>query len=273
MTAPVTVKRRRDRRAAGSTGFARRRVILGAVPVGSILIAWVVVTEALSLANPLKVPYPSALFSTVSQMGSYIFVHTGATSLRLYSGFALGVAVGVLCGLAMAWSPRLDALLDPIIEILRPIPALAFIPFFILWMGIGDPPKILLVAMGCFLTMVVTTLESARNQPRDYLRAARTLGATDLRIYRTVVLPGIFPLIFPGIRLSAGLAFTLVVAAEFMGAQQGLGYLILVAQRTLDTSAMLYGIIVIAALSYVTDYAIRKIGGHIMRWTDRAVAA
>lgn len=252
---------------------ARRRAVLGVVPVGTILAGWVLCTEVLALANPLKVPYPSALFTTMTQMGAYIFTHVGATALRLYSGLTLGVVVGVLFGLAMAWSPRFDALFDPIIEILRPIPALAFIPFFILWMGIADPPKILLVAMGCFLTMVVTTLESARNQPRDYLRAARTLGASDLRIYRTVVLPGIFPLIFPGIRLAAGLAFTLVVAAEFMGAQQGLGYLILVAQRTLDTSAMLYGIVVIAILSYATDFLIRKVGSHIMRWTDRAVSA
>lgn len=265
-TAPV---RRRIAPRAGR----RRKLVLGAVPIVAALAVWVVATDVLGIANRLKVPYPSALWSTVTQMGTYIFVHVGATSLRLFTGLALGVVVGVSFGLAMAWSKRFEALFDPFIEVLRPIPALAFIPFFILWMGIGDLPKVLLVALGCFLTMVVTTLEAARNQPRDYLRAARTLGASDLRIYRTVVLPGIFPMIFSGIRLSTGLAFTLVVAAEFMGAQQGLGYLILVAQRTLDTSAMLYGIVVIAILSYLIDVIVRKVGGFIMRWTDRTLDA
>lgn len=246
---------------------------LGLLAMFALLVVWVVATDLTQFANPLKLPYPSNVAQTAGNLGFDIFGHIWATSIRLYLGLIAGVVLGVACGLAMASNRYIEGLLDPFIELFRPVPALAFIPFFILWMGIGDAPKILLVAMGCFLTMVVSTLEAARNQPRDYVRAARTLGAKEPHIYRTVVLPGIFPSLFAGIRLSSALAFTLVVAAEFMGAQQGIGYMILVAQRTLDTAAMLYGIVLIAAMSYLTDLVIRRWGARAMKWTDRAAAA
>lgn len=242
---------------------------LGLVTVITIVGLWVVVTEVLHAVSPLKVPYPSGLWTTVTQLGLYVFVHIGSTLFRVFSGFLLGALVGIATGLLMSMKPAIGALLDPVIEALRPIPALAFIPFFILWMGIGDEAKILLVALGSFLTLVISTVEAVKNVPPVFVQAAQTLGAGSTTVYRTVVLPAIIPTIFSGIRLAAALSFTLAIASEFMGAQTGLGYVILVAQRTLATDAILYGIVILAITSFVTDRVIQRIGRRATRWTER----
>src|SRR5690606_25006802 len=123
------------------------------------------------------------------------------------------------------------AILDPFIEMLRPIPALALIPFFVLWFGLGDTGKILLIALGGAVVMVVTVYEALERVPRIYVDAARTLGVNTLGVYRTVLLPAILPTFWSGVRVSSALSFGLGIAAEFMGAQDGLGYLILLARR------------------------------------------
>ena len=130
--------------------------------------------------------------------------------------------MGVTIGLMMSYSKIIDAILDPIVESIRPVPVIAMIPFLIMWFGIGEAGKIFLITLGVFAIIVVSTLEAVKNVPKIYVRAAKTLGASNNQIFRTIIIPGMIPGIIGPLRVATALSFTLVVAAEFMGAQQGL---------------------------------------------------
>ena len=169
----------------------------------------------------------------------------------------------------MTWNTWINSVLDPLIEGFRPIPAIALIPFFILWFGIGDLGKLILTAIGGFTVMVVTTIEAVKNVSPIYIMAARTLGADRWAIYRTIILPAITPTLIGGLRVTIALSFALVIAAEFMGAQSGLGYLIMLARRTLQTDAILVGIIIIGITSWIVDRMVRILGDYLTRWAPR----
>ena len=129
----------------------------------------------------------------VGRMEGVLVEYFIATMYRVVVGMLAGAILGVICGIAMSWNRWINSILDPLIEALRPIPAVALIPFFILWFGIGDTGKLILTALGGFTVMVVTTLEAIKHVSPIYIMAARTLGANRLTIYRTVILPAITP--------------------------------------------------------------------------------
>lgn len=241
---------------------------ISVLTVSTIIVAWFSVTEFSGSANKLKIPYPSSVWITVLQLNVGIFSQVGVTLYRILSGFIIGSLTGILVGIAMTSSRIVEAIVDPIVEALRPCPPLAFIPFFILWMGIGDLPKIVLVALGAFLTLVVVTVEAIKNVPRVYIHAAQTLGADSKQLYTTIIINSIVPNIVGGIRVAFGMSFALGIAAEFMGAQRGIGYIIMVAQRTLQTPAILYGMLWLAITSYIADRVLRSVTRHILRWTE-----
>ena len=259
-------QRSRVSKEAGVEGWLLRHI--GLLGIIILLIAWFVVSE-LRLVSNLKLPYPIGVWQTVVQLNWGIFLHLGVTLYRVFAGFAIGSILGIIIGLLMSWKPTINSLLDPFVEAIRPIPALAFIPFFILWMGIGDKGKLVLVALGSFLTLVITTTEAVRNVPPVYIYAAQTLGASESSVYRSVILNAIVPNLMGGIRIAAAGSFALEIASEFMGAQTGIGYIIMVAQRTLQTDSILYGMIILAVISFGTDRAIRAIGRYVTRWTEQ----
>jgi ABC-type nitrate/sulfonate/bicarbonate transport system permease component len=163
----TSARRGRRRRAPSPLSF---------VSIFVLIVAWVVATR-LELVDELKMPYPEGVWDTATQIKLRIFGDLGLTVYRVYFGFLVGGALGIGVGLLMSLSRTVRLLLDPIIEILRPIPPLAFIPFIILWMGIGDGGKLVLIALGSFLTLVVTTVEATRTVSPVYVQAARTLCA------------------------------------------------------------------------------------------------
>ncbi len=237
-----------------------------------LVIAWVVVT-ATGAVRPLLLPSPADLGAVIAQSWPDLLVNLGFTLLRQLAGFLIGTAAGIAIGLLMASSRVIRAILDPIVEILRPVPPLAIIPLLILWLGIGAVPQILLVAFGCFVILVVSTYEAVRNVPRLYLDAARTLGARPLRVYGTVVLPAVVPALVGTVRVAAAASFGLVVAAEFMGAQEGIGYYMILAQRFLRTDRLLVAIAIIGIVAWLVDQGIRLLERRLTRWSERHVPA
>nr|WP_255411823.1 ABC transporter permease [Cryobacterium sp. M91] len=187
--------------------------------------------------------------------------------MRVIVSWAAGSILGILTGLAMARSQVLRFALTPLIEALRPVPPVALIPFVILWFGIGDNGKIFLGALACFMVMVVNTTVAVSNVPPVYTQAARSLGASESRIYRTVILPAITPELLSGFRIGSALAFAVIVAAEFLGANDGIGRLIMQASRTLNTSVVLLGTIVIAILAVLLDQVIWRVSARVTRWS------
>lgn len=187
------------------------------------------------------------------------------------TGFLIGTAFGTLSGLLMAYSPVIRDLIGSIFDFLRPIPVFALIPLFILWFGVGRVPQIVLIALGTSVVLGVTTLEAIRNVPSIYVRAALTLGADQKKIYRTVIVPYIIPHLIGAIRVAAAASWGLDVAAEFMGSQQGLGYLIILQQTFLRTAGIMLLVIVYSLLALIFDTIIALIEARITRWTERHV--
>ena len=189
--------------------------------------------------------------------------------VRIIPGFFLGSLVGIILGILMGTSKVVRAITDPIVEILRPLPPLALIPLLILWFGIGNMTQILLIAFGSFIILVVTTVEAVRNIPPIYIQAAYTLGATPRQVFRRVMIPAIIPDIFGGIRVAAAASFGYDVAAELMGAPSGLGYLLIIARRFLNTDTIIVVMVIITLLSFLADQSIRRLNNYLTRWKPR----
>lgn len=235
-----------------------------------VLVAvWWSLTDLTRTIPPLYFPSIGEVIASASTLGTTILEDALATLMRVLVSWVVGSALGILVGLAMARSRLTYFAVSPIVEALRPVPPVALIPFVILWFGIGDSGKIFLGALGCFMVMVVNTFVSAGNVDPVFLRAARSLGASEQRVYRSVILPAIVPELVSGLRIGAALAFAVVVAAELLGAQSGIGRLIMLASRTLNTPVVLLGTIVIGLEAFAVERAIRFVSDRATSWASR----
>jgi ABC-type nitrate/sulfonate/bicarbonate transport system permease component len=187
------------------------------------------------------------------------------------TGFAIGTVIGVAMGLVMAYSRVLRDLFGGVFDFLRPVPIFALIPLFILWFGLGQQPQIALIALGTSTILGVTTIEAIRNVATVHVRAALTLGATRGQVYRTVVVPSISPHMLGAIRLAAAASWGLDVAAEFMGAQSGLGYIMINRQQYLDIAGIIDIVIVYSCLAVILDQVIQRLEHPFTKWTERRV--
>jgi ABC-type nitrate/sulfonate/bicarbonate transport system permease component len=204
----------------------------------ALLVLWIVVSE-LHLVRAIFVPPPESMWKSFVGMFGLLPKAILTTVVMTLSGFGIGVAFGTISGLAMAYNKTLRDFLGTIFDFTRPVPVFALIPLFILWFGIGRAPQIALIALGTSVVLGVTTLEAIRNVPTIYIRAALTLGAGRQRIYVTVIVPYIVPHLIGAIRVAAAASWGLDVAAEFMGSQAGLGYLIIMQQTYLRTAGII----------------------------------
>ena len=237
------------------------------VPI-AVIILWIVITQ-LKLVRPIFIPTPQNLWGSFVGMYHILPDAMLTTIIMTLSGFAIGVTFGTVSGLVMAYSKTIRDLLGTIFDFMRPVPVFALIPLFILWFGIGRAPQIALIALGTSVVLGVTTLEAIRNVPTIYIRAALTLGADRGRIYSTVIVPYIIPHLIGAIRVAAAASWGLDVAAEFMGSQQGLGYLIIMQQTYLRTAGIIFLVIVYSTLAVIMDTLIATVERRITRWTER----
>jgi ABC-type nitrate/sulfonate/bicarbonate transport system permease component len=237
------------------------------VPV-SIIVAWVIIS-GMELFKARVIPSPEDMWQAFLGLYKILPAAILTTATMTLTGFAIGTAFGTVMGLAMAYSRAVREFLGSVFDFLRPVPVFALIPLFILWFGIGRAPQIALIAMGTSVVLGVTTLEAIRNVPSIYVRAALTLGGTRQHIYRTVIVPYIIPHLIGAIRVAAAASWGLDVAAEFMGSQQGLGYLIILQQIYLRTAGIILLVTVYSILAVITDTLIALIEARITHWTER----
>ncbi|MCO6417314.1 ABC transporter permease [Siccirubricoccus sp. KC 17139] len=189
-----------------------------------------------------------------------------ASMARVIQGFAIAAIAGVAVGLAVGtWRP-LERLVEPMIELLRPIPPLAFLPMMVLWFGIGEMSKIAFIAYAAFFPVFTTTVEGIKYVDPVLLRAASSLGASRADLFRHVVLPAATPSIITGLRLGFGLSFFVIVAAEFIAADSGLGYMINDARTFFMVSQMLLGAVVIGLIGFGVNILLRSLEGWLLRW-------
>lgn len=234
--------------------------------LGALLIVWSVVTT--HFVRELVFPSPISVLAAIEALGTSLLRHSLMTLGRVVFGLAIGAPLGVLIGLAMSWNATTRAILHPVVEIVRPLPPTALIPFFIIWFGIGMSGQVALIAISSLMVLAVQTATSVQAVPLTYVRAAISLGASRAALFRTILFPAITPSLVGALRIAAALAFAVGIAAEFMGAQSGIGFLMMVARRTLETNTILLGIILIALESFVVDWTIRRNGAWLCRWSE-----
>ena len=243
----------------------RRHWVLAVAGPTAVVALWVLLTEG-GLVAPLFLPGPRQVVVAVHDIGPELPKHILATLGRTVLGFSLGVTLGISIGLFMGHFACVRASLFGVVESWRPVPPVALIPFFLLWFGFSLFGKVLLVAFGVGLVMVVGTYEAVRNVPIYYVEAAQTLGVGRWGILWSVIWPAIRPELRGPMRVSLAMSVSLVIVSEFMGAQEGLGYLINVSKVTFSTHVILLTIIVLGLLSAVLDFALRRILEVTTRW-------
>jgi NitT/TauT family transport system permease protein len=181
-------------------------------------------------------------------------------------GFAVGACLALPLGLLMGASPRIYNWLNPLVQVLRPIPPIAYIPLAILWFGLGNPPAIFLIAVGAFFPVLINTIAGVRQVDGIYLRAARNLGASQATMFIRVILPASVPYILSGVRIGIGTAFIVVIVSEMIAVNNGLGFRILEAREYFWSDKIIAGMISIGMLGLAIDIGVNKLNNHLVRW-------
>jgi NitT/TauT family transport system permease protein/taurine transport system permease protein len=223
-----------------------------------------------ALPSPGDVYQAFVTLTTTGYLSATLQQDLVASLARVGVAFAGAVVAGTVIGVIMAESKVIFGLIDPFLQFLRPIPPLAFIPLFVVWFGIGESPKVLLILVSTVPVIIINTISGVRDTPRQRLEVARCLGATRSQTLRYVVLPSALPSVFTGMKVGVGVAWSTLVAAELIAAQSGLGWLVEQAGQELQTATVVVGIIVIGIVGYLMELAIRSLEAAVVPWRGKA---
>lgn len=293
MTHPATTEEALARAGAGifhealareSDGAARsprrraRRDYAAAVSVAAVavLIAVWWIAADLKLVSPVFLPGPADVLrqavalASKGYMDSTLFEHVAASLTRVLLALAGTVLVGVPIGVAMGLTTIGRGIFDPLIEFIRPIPPLAYLPLVIIWLGIGEPSKVLVIAIAMLAPITIATASGVRAVPAERLNAARSMGATRIQLVRHVILPSALPSILTGLRIALGAGWSTLVAAELVAATRGLGFMIQSASAFLVTDVVIAGIVIIAAIAFALEIGIRLAERAFVPWTGKS---
>ncbi|MGK3136046.1 taurine ABC transporter permease TauC [Pantoea trifolii] len=249
-----------------------RQFSLSLLSVGLLLLLWWGIT-ALGLVAPLFLPPPQVVLqkliliaSPQGFMDATLWQHLGASLARMLVALFFAALIGIPVGIAMGLSPAIRGLLDPLIELYRPVPPLAYLPLMVIWFGIGETSKILLIYLAIFAPVTLSTLAGVKNAQQVRIRAAQALGASRWQLLRFVILPGALPEILTGLRIGLGVGWSTLVAAELIAATRGLGFMVQSAGEFLATDVVLAGIAVIALIAFGLELGLRALQRRLTPW-------
>ncbi|MBW9052720.1 ABC transporter permease subunit [Rhizobium mesosinicum] len=248
----------------------------GTLPISLATIAVIIAGWSLASAygavSPVFLPSPVVVAKSLANVAVSGFVdstlaeHTLASLLRIFAALAVSLLIGVPAGLAIATSRIGKGILDPIVEFLRPLPPLAYLPLIIIWVGIGEASKVTVISLAMLPPIILSTASGVKSAPADFVNAARSFGASRLQVLLHVILPGAIPSILTGTRIALGAGWSTLVAAELVAASQGLGFMIQSAAQFLVTDIVIGGIIVIAAIAFLLEILARLIERVLVPW-------
>lgn len=233
----------------------------------AILLLWEMVSRQ-GWVPPLFLPAPSEILREgwIMLKTGLIFKHVFASLSRILLGFLVACVLGVLVGILIGFFSIPEAIGNPLIAATFPIPKIAILPLLILWLGIGEPPKVAVIGLGVFFPMVINVYTGVKNVDPILIKAALSLGSNRWRIIRKVILPGILPMIFAGMRLGIGIALLLVVAAEMVAADAGIGFMILTAADLMETKRLMVGLLLLSLLGIFFNWLFQKLEGIFIPW-------
>lgn len=245
-----------------------------AISIASVLLVLAVwqLSGSYGWVDKLLLPPPSEVLRTTGELlvSGYrqvpLWEHLAISVSRALVAFAAAIALGIPVGLAMGLSPAFSAILDPFVQFLRPLPKIALIPLVIVWFGIGEGSKFFLIFISSFLSIVVGAASAVAGVSQGRLRAALSLGASRVQLYHHVVLPNALPEIFTSVRLSIGIGWTSLIAAEMVAATSGIGWMVINAGAYLRTDVVLLGIILLGSAGYLFDFALVRLQYALVPW-------
>lgn len=250
----------------------QEKFVLSISSVLGFLFLWYLITDLFGFMPAIVLPSPEKVFFTIYEKilvpvgEEKLFGHIGVSLVRILVGVGIALGLAIPLGVLMGWYEDLDSLASPIIEVLRPIPPIAWIPLAILWFGIGLGSKVFIIAIGVFFPTLINTYIGVKFVDPLLIKAAQTLGAKDKDILWEVVVPASVPLIVAGVRIGVGLGMMCLVAAELVAASTGLGYLIMLGGDDLKPELSITGMILIGILGLIADRVILGIERRVIYW-------
>jgi sulfonate transport system permease protein len=258
------------RRSARARSARWLRPALGLILPVAAAALWELIV-ALGWAEGRLVPPPSVIFETLWELAKTgeLWRHAQATVARVAAGFALGVAAGTVFGAITGYSSLLRRLLDPTLQALRAIPSIAWVPLFILWLGIFEESKITLIAVGVFFPVYLGVMGAIASVDRKIVEVGRAFRLSGPALVRRILLPAVLPAYVVSLRSGLGLGWMFVVAAELLGASEGLGYLLIDGQQLGKPAQIVAAIVAFAIIGKTTDWLIALAAAPFLRWEDR----
>lgn len=244
------------------------------VTVIALVALWFLVTN-MGWVKPLFLPTPQAVFQqfyeylTGQANDKPLWQHFLASMFRVFSAFLLACVTAIPVGIAMGMSRFWRGIFDPPLEFYRPLPPLAYLPLIIIWFGIDELPKVLLIFLSCFAPLALAARSGMRSASQEQINAAYSMGASYMQVIRHVILPSALPDILVGMRIAIGFGWTTLVAAEMVAANMGLGQMVLNASNFLRTDIVIMGIVVIGVVAYLFDLLMRWLERRLVPWKGR----
>lgn len=239
------------------------------IAIVALIVVWELFTR-IGWVPVLFLPSPIGVLREAGDMlvSGEIVTHVAASMQRLLLGFGIGAAAGVIVGIVVGFFSIAEAIGTPVIAATFPIPKIALLPLLILWLGIGEPSKVAVIALGVFFPMAINTFTGVRQADALLVRAAVAFGARRWSVIRKVILPSALPMIFAGLRLGAGTALLLLVAAEMIAVESGIGFLVLHAGNLMQTTKLMVGIALLSLLGVLSHWGLAALERLAVPWRE-----
>jgi NitT/TauT family transport system permease protein len=250
------------------------RLVIGSTTLLAVFVVWEVIART-GVINPLFISSPTL----VAQAGYRLFAEgeiwndLRVSATEFLAGYLMAAGVAIPLGLAVGWYKRLSYVLGPFIDTLNAVPRVTLLPLIVIWCGIGLWSKIVVVFLGAVIPMLINTMSGVRTNEERFLRVARSFGASQLRIFWTIVLPGTVPFIFTGLKYAAGRALLGVVVGELYAATAGIGFLIAVSGNTFQTDKVFAGILIVTFTGLVTVEVLNRLERRFEAWRPKVGSA
>jgi len=247
----------------------RTYMIIALSSFALLFAAWWIAAE-INLAKDIFLPSPTDVWNRAVELikDGTLWDDTKVSFVRITIGFAISTAIALPIGIAIGTYRLAEAAIEPPVDFIRYMPAVAFLPLTIVWVGVDETQKWLIIFIGTFFQQVLLVMDNVKRVPREYVDISHTLGMRDHSVLRRVVLPAAAPAIWDTLRITLGWAWTWLVIAELVAASDGLGHRIIVAQRYFQTDTIFVGILVIGMLGLIMDQIMKYVGKRIFRWAE-----